>query len=707
MAKYTNRPLRIEALDDRRVLNAGPISSEFQLVSIDASTGDVSVAEDGASHTVEVNRHPDARNGVLQPLLTGDFNNDGLSDILSTDATDLRWWLQLNDGAQLFEFPVANGLLRSETLIAADFNQDDLPDVASINTISNEITISINHGTTFVHEVWGSFPVGMSLDELFVEDFSGDGRLDILAGAADGKWVLAKNQGGSSFDVQDWGQFPDFDWIELLAGNFNGDEFQDVVALAPDLTWWIWQGTPTGFGAAQSFGHWKMATGWTDIRVGDFSNDGIDDLIARTPDGKLRVATSEINRFNTWIWGSGWANSAGWSNVMVLDLNDDDLPDQISRAKDGTWWYAINDGGSFSNYFWQQAADADFLLTNFHEHPATDQIDSMPEGGVDVRDLVISATLNNQNQFEIEATGPLQIDGITFRSASGSLVPSVNGAALPGASPFEVSYGPIRQRIDGVTLQLDVGWDSAGQPDLVASLVIDGTTFPIRVPQAIGPTVTEPTLPTERANQIYFNTLPSSLIVPTFFVEDTFVDGTHNTIRAEDALLGVSLNDSNRIVLEPNVPLSLTRLELISPSGSMITLGDGSLNVAPDPFLDILVNSPSHIVLTSPDPALELTSELTLDIGWVPNATTQDLIVQFRQAGSTETEQAFVAEPLRLPFMDPAAPSTTFGVVRILPIEDPSNPSTTLGTTRISPIDTGGTGSGAVRDSSDFGGRFV
>lgn len=699
MISKNRRRLGLEKLDDRRVLNAGPIGPEFALLSTNATTGAIQISSQGQTQDVLVSSHPDAQNGPLETLFAADFNNDGTTDLLSSDATDGRWWLQINDGTQLFPFPVGPGLSGNQLLAAEDFNQDGLPDIASFNPTTKQLIVSVNQGTSFSHQVWGSFPTRLLVEEIFVEDFSGDGELDILAAQYDGEFVLAVNQ-GTSFSVQSWGAFPDFGWTNVLSGEFNGDAFADIVALAPDSTWWIWQGTPTGFGNAQSFGHWKMASGWTDIRVADFSNDGIDDLVSRTPDGNLYVATSEMNRFNTWIWGSGWLDSAGWTNVSAVDVNNDNLPDQVGKAQDGTWWYAINNGGTFSNYFWQRAADANLLVTDF-QAPAMDVIDSLPNDGVDARTLVINAFLNNQNLIEIEANGPLQIDGITLTSASGSLLPPTSGGALPSSTSFETQYGPFAFRLNGQTLLLDTGWNSSGQPDLVITVNVGGVDYPVRLPRAVGPAVTEPTLSAAEANALYFSTLPNDVIVPTF-VGATPVDEDSivNTVSYDNAALRVYLNDSNRIVVEPTQTLSLTGIEFLSASGSLIPIGNGTLDVPADPFLEVIANSTTRIILTSNNWPLELVEELTLDIGWVPNATVQDLIVQYRLSDQTGNQQAHVAEPLRLPISD--APSTettngavrnspaiepdtatTIGTVRVLPLVDPENPETTVSAVRI------------------------
>ena len=176
--------------------------------------------------------------------------------------------------------------------------------------------------------------------------------------------------------------------------------------------------------------------------------------------------------------------------------------------------------------------------------------------------------------------------------------------------------------------------------------------------------------------------------MPQFFVEDPEDNDTRNTITFDDAALRVSLSDNNRIVLDPASNLYITGIELISNTGSLVPLGNGTLNVQTYPFLEILVNSATRIVLTSEDWPLLLSDDLVTDIGWVPNASAQDLMVKYRVSGETGDFDAWVAEPLRLPFEDTTITvgnGSSSGPVRSSTEQDPDNPTTIFGTTRVIP----------------------
>ena len=506
MSHFRSRSLSLESLERRQVLNAGPISTDILLASVNLTAGTVEVSGGDVSRSLTINEHPLASSGTRVPFVDGDFNADGVTDLLAIDAATGSWWLQLNDGTQLFDMLVGSALPGVQVIDTADFNSDGLLDVVSIDT-SNNLWVSLNSGTAFQHQTWGSLPTDWTVDQIFTGDFDGDGRVDVLSGQNDVGWQLASNQAGNGFSLDNWGTFPDFDWQTVLSGDFNGDNSDDVVALAPDLTWWFWQGGGEGPGHAAYFGHWKMANGWTDIGVGDFNGDGSDDVIGRTSEGDLRVGSSQGSSFNTWTWGTGWMDSAAWRNVSVRDLDGDGLADQLSQAGDDSWWYAHNEGGRFRNYYWQRSADVDFVTTGLVREGGIDIVDSMPTGGVDVRGLEVTASLSDDDLIQLSTTQSVVVDVVSFRSISGSLVPPENGVrTLARSGNFEVRYESFEESLED-TMVLTVGWNTTGKADLVATIQVAGLEFPIEVGASMGPEVDHLDVSATIANKAYFDTI--------------------------------------------------------------------------------------------------------------------------------------------------------------------------------------------------------
>lgn len=463
--------LQLETLETRQVLNGAPVllqqfqNSDWRSVALDTSQERMSLVRvesfDLADKTV---------------LAVDDFTADGVDDVL-VQWPDGSLRLQANDGSRLFQLPWGDGApLNAEVLKVADVDNDGLNDVVSFDRASGNIWVSLNSATGFTSEVWSNFTPRTDWLHLFVDDFDGDGRIDVLGGESGGGWFLAKNV-ETTFNNFSWGRVTTFPWVEIVSGDFNGDGLADVSARASDNTWWTWLGAVDRLQAPSYWGHWKMTDNWHDVQVADFNNDGLDDIIGRGEDGRLRVGTAMGDRFQTWTWSSGWVHAADWTNMQVVDLTGDGLPEQLGRAQDGTWWYAENLGNRFANRFWTRHGGPTFVSTNFtREHPIDlgetfKQFAGVAGTGSEVD---ISVTTNSNNQLVIIGDN-VDLLGVNFQSASGSLIPITDDESDPfefvlESSPTQVTLATIFNPVSlNGTLTLDVGWNfGTGVLDLVA-----------------------------------------------------------------------------------------------------------------------------------------------------------------------------------------------------------------------------------------------
>ena len=484
--------LEFESLENRVVLNVGPVlvqevtDRNWQIHRFDSTQSSV--------RSLSLQASPS--NGAV--LAVADFNADAIDDVL------LQWpdgslHLQVNDGEQLYELPWGEGpTTRSELLGVTDMNGDALADLVSFDRATGDIWVSINSRQGFRSEVWSNFTPRADWQHLLVDDFNGDGSIDVLGGEASGGWWLAQNV-GTTFHNHYWGQLSTVPWTDVVSGDFTGDGVADVAARAPDNTWWTWTGASDGFASSSYWGHWKMRDAWFDVQVADFDGDNRDDLIGRTEDGNLWVGTSTEARFHTWTWGNGWVHNADWTNIQAIDLNGDSLPDQVGRAKDNTWWYAENLGGRFANRFWTRDSGSAHVSLNFESTQAISLFDTFQAyvGGDDLNAETLTASANesspvsltvNEQGFLVIAGNNVPLIGISVESPSGSLVPIPNAsppdsleaiAALSvSADPFEflLDNQPTRVTMGSITnpfilngtYTLDIGWDfTSGTTDLV------------------------------------------------------------------------------------------------------------------------------------------------------------------------------------------------------------------------------------------------
>src|SRR5262249_13908901 len=100
-------------------------------------------------------------------LVAGDFDGDGLPDVMIAEGTQVRF--RKNTGGGVFDpvgVPVLNGVSNSfQRLASADFNSDGLPDVVALDNGGDGFVVTSDGGGTFTQDTGNPYPVSnISLD---------------------------------------------------------------------------------------------------------------------------------------------------------------------------------------------------------------------------------------------------------------------------------------------------------------------------------------------------------------------------------------------------------------------------------------------------------------------------------------------------------------------------------------------------------------
>ncbi len=145
-------------------------------------------------------------------------------------------------------------------------------------------------------------------------DFSGDGRIDLLARQPDGGLFMYRGNGKGGF-VTGADEKIGSGWQSFTAlvgnGDWNGDGHADILARTSDGVLYLYRGDgDSGFITGQRE---QIGTGWQGftalLAAGDWSGDGKPDLLARTSAGALLLyrgtGTGGFQTGNQQI-GSGW-----------------------------------------------------------------------------------------------------------------------------------------------------------------------------------------------------------------------------------------------------------------------------------------------------------------------------------------------------------------------------------------------------------------
>jgi FG-GAP-like repeat len=250
-----------------------------------------------AQHELPLGTAP-YNNGGSSAIVAGDFNNDGILDVVTVNGTpsqpaQISFWAGLG-GGKFSTTPINTNLnLGQQPFIggpafAADFNSDGKLDLAisaglGLSSQTGPVTILLGNGN-------GTFTLGQSFtpstnsglgnaSAIALADFNGDHIPDIAVsdGFSGYTWIyLGKGNGTFTLaDTQESGG------NSVVAGDFNADGKQDVAFASNygsgDDTVGVFLGNGNG-----TLGAPVLATvsGVTGLAVGDFYNNRIQSLAA-------------------------------------------------------------------------------------------------------------------------------------------------------------------------------------------------------------------------------------------------------------------------------------------------------------------------------------------------------------------------------------------------------------------------------------------
>jgi hypothetical protein len=211
----------------------------------------------------------------------------------------------------------------SVVLATGDFNRDGALDLATVNG-ADSVGIRLGNGNGTLGEVT-SYSGGLNLTSVAAADFNGDGRLDLIAGDAQGGTVqLLRGNGDGTFQTPlAFGAGPSMG--PLAVGDFNADGHPDLAAVNEDGTNSISVLLNDSSGGFQAPVIYAFDPGSNDgpvaLAVGDFNGDHKQDIaVANHSTASVSILTGD---------GSGGFQAAG--NYYVTNLNEivDTLPEAL------------------------------------------------------------------------------------------------------------------------------------------------------------------------------------------------------------------------------------------------------------------------------------------------------------------------------------------------------------------------------------------
>ena len=259
------------------------------------------------------------------PVASADWSGDSKGDVLAIDGNGALLMYRGN-GTGRFTAPypqIGSGWGSFTALLATEFSGDGRVDLLARGSDGALLLYRGNGRGGFVTGTgegsgsgWGGFTALLAPG-----DFSGDGKPDILARRSDGALLLYRGNGDSGFagapEVvgSGWQTFTAL----LGPGDWNGDGKVDVLARASDGRLLLYRGNgKAGWitGNAEPIG-----SGWGGFTAltanGDFSGDGFPDILARASDGRLLLYRG--NGSGRFIAPYPQVGS-GWQSLSMLTL---------------------------------------------------------------------------------------------------------------------------------------------------------------------------------------------------------------------------------------------------------------------------------------------------------------------------------------------------------------------------------------------------
>lgn len=283
-------------------------------------------------------------------LVVADFNRDGNLDIATTNAYDVDVWLGNGNGgfALAPKSPIDTtglGFFGAYLLGVGDFNRDGIPDLLVLtSTDDSDVAILLGNGDGSFAMAQGSpTTIGAAGNDLTVADFNLDGNLDVAITCVPNYQVIVLLGDGTGRLLSDLkgpfstGSFP----LSIVHADVNDDGKPDlVVATETSLTVLLGDGTG-GFATQPDIGV-AGAYGLHSLAVGDLDGDGKLDLAMANGDSSGLVSNILIllgdGKGGFELAASGPVNSPGTTDAVALaDFNNDGRLDlAVSNVDAGT-----------------------------------------------------------------------------------------------------------------------------------------------------------------------------------------------------------------------------------------------------------------------------------------------------------------------------------------------------------------------------------
>jgi FG-GAP-like repeat/Bacterial Ig-like domain (group 3) len=276
-------------------------------------------------------------------VVVGDFNGDGNQDLAVLSAAGTGSVnIYLGNGNGTFKtaknYPVATSTSESRLLAVGDFNRDGIQDLVATNDGLNNVSVLLGVGDgSFQAPVY--YPVENSPWNVVVGDLNKDGFLDLAVSSDGGSYVaILQGNGDGTFKPFTTAYTGASQVGSVAIGDFNGDGYPDLATTsAPENSIYILLNKGTATPSFQTAVPYVQNDGTPApapyyLTIGDFNRDGVLDIISANKGNStvgVLLGTGTGTGIGTGAFGAAtyYPVDSGDIFANVGDINGDDRVD--------------------------------------------------------------------------------------------------------------------------------------------------------------------------------------------------------------------------------------------------------------------------------------------------------------------------------------------------------------------------------------------
>lgn len=339
----------------------------------------------------------DGQSGIIKCTPKNlECNLVGLTEEIHINVSEVEFQPTSNWGSA---FTNVAGYNENYPRLIGDFNGDGMDDIVGFGY--NDVGVGISNGIgKFESSNWTkgfTYNEGYRTDKhpRLVGDFNGDGKDDIIGFGHSATYVgLSEN---NKFNVKNWisaysyGAGWKVEKHPRLIGDFNGDGKDDVIGFGEHKTY-VAISNNGNFTSSKWSDGFSYSAGYRIDHprlVGDFNGDGKDDIVGFANSATYVGISNGVNTFMSNIWTTGFTYNGGYrakSNPrLVGDFNGDGYDDIVGFGYHDIAVGLSNGVSKFEVENWYSITSKDFYKMNMD----LDQVRVADYNGDGFDDLIV------------------------------------------------------------------------------------------------------------------------------------------------------------------------------------------------------------------------------------------------------------------------------------------------------------------------------